>query len=406
MHTAAKRCLAGRNVHTQLARVVPPHARLPSRDTTAAAAQQQPLGPASKSKPDWVKILEEDAAVDEEVAELLKGTDGDPDKIREKMEQKLQSPFGSSPSSTPSTSSSMGPGALSFEARTGSDTPPHITFREMDPFDLWVWLEFVVPPAQREKELLQSTLKSWFVVGKLGGFNSQNLQVGVAAGCESPYWVCLRTCGHGAGKTCVKSSICSMRHLAAVLCGVLLWAGPPTVAGSANLASTAGIFCDISGDNSLHISLTLFGGCHALVVSKLQPALPHPAQHATLVFASGVLWCSMCHADCTLLPMLMLLACPPVVTRCTTTTVMTTASWSMTVRRRAAPSAPSCTPAGAAECAGTLHTLGVPSAQEREQHEPRTCSMYSSCQSSLWCRCRLVGWHASTAALYTCCITP
>lgn len=221
MHTAAKRCVVGHLGRMKLTRAVPPHARLPSRATTAAAApQQQPMGPASKSKPDWVKILEEDAAVDEEVAELLKGTDGDPDKIRAKMEQKLQSPFGSSPSSTASTSSSMGPGAVSFEARTGSDTPPHITFREMDPFDLWVWLEFVVPPAQREKELLQSTLKSWFVVGKLGGFNSQNLQVGVAVGCESPYWVCLRTCRHGAGKAGVKSS--HRQHEAAVLCGVLL----------------------------------------------------------------------------------------------------------------------------------------------------------------------------------------
>lgn len=147
------------------------------------------MGPSpARNKPDWVRILEEDAAVDEEVAELLRGTDGDPDKIRAKMEEKLRSPFGSSggPSSSGSTttgssslnsSSSAGPAELPFEARTGSDTPPHITFKEVDVFDLWVWLEFVVPPAQREKELLQSTLKSWFVVGKLGGFNCQNLQV-------------------------------------------------------------------------------------------------------------------------------------------------------------------------------------------------------------------------------------
>lgn len=144
-----------------------------------AAASRGPLP--AKDKPDWVRILEEDAAVDEEIAELLKDTDGDPDKIRAKMEQKLSSPFGSSgPAATggsSSTSSSMGPAGLPFDARTGSDAPPHITFKEVDPFDLWVWLEFIVPPAQREKELLQSTLKSWFVVGKLGGFNSQNLQV-------------------------------------------------------------------------------------------------------------------------------------------------------------------------------------------------------------------------------------
>jgi hypothetical protein len=144
----------------------------------AAASGRGPLP--AKDKPDWVRILEEDAAVDEEIAELLKDTDGDPEKIRAKMELKLRSPFGSSgpaAATDASSSSGMGPAGLPFEACTGSDAPPHITFKEVDPFDLWVWLEFVVPPAQREKELLQSTLKSWFVVGKLGGFNSQNLQV-------------------------------------------------------------------------------------------------------------------------------------------------------------------------------------------------------------------------------------
>jgi hypothetical protein len=142
------------------------------------------MGPSpAKNKPDWVRILEEDAAVDDEIAELLRGTDGDPEKIRAKMEEKLRSPYGRSSSGSSTVgqaSSSNGAPRVSFETRTGSDAPPHITFQEVDPFDLWVWLEFIIPPAQREKELLQSTLQSWFVVGKLGGFNSQNMQVRMA----------------------------------------------------------------------------------------------------------------------------------------------------------------------------------------------------------------------------------
>jgi hypothetical protein len=105
------------------------------------------------------------------------------------MEAKLNSPFGSGGPAASSSSGSgsggrsaaaAGPAAapgLSFEARTGTDEPPHITFREVDVFDLWVWLEFVAPPGAREQEMLQSTVQSWFVVGKLGGFNSSNLQV-------------------------------------------------------------------------------------------------------------------------------------------------------------------------------------------------------------------------------------
>jgi hypothetical protein len=34
----------------------------------------------------------------------------------------------------------------------------------------------------RERELLENCLQSWFIVGKLGGYNSQNLQVGRPAG--------------------------------------------------------------------------------------------------------------------------------------------------------------------------------------------------------------------------------
>lgn len=117
----------------------------------------------ARSKPEWVRILEEDAAVDEEVAELLQGTNSDPEKIRAKMQAKLATPAGAP--------------EIPFQARTGSDTPPRITFREVDVFDMWVWLELLVPPSEREKELLTSTIKSWFVVGKLGGFNSGNLQV-------------------------------------------------------------------------------------------------------------------------------------------------------------------------------------------------------------------------------------
>eukprot|EP00878_Enallax_costatus_P018782 GHUV01019794.1.p3 GENE.GHUV01019794.1~~GHUV01019794.1.p3 ORF type:complete len:117 (-),score=34.47 GHUV01019794.1:1304-1654(-) len=64
-----------------------------------------------------------------------------------------------------------------FEARTGSAEPPRITFRDVDVFDMWVWIEMLVPPSERERELLQNTVRSWFVVGKLGGYNSGNLQV-------------------------------------------------------------------------------------------------------------------------------------------------------------------------------------------------------------------------------------
>lgn len=39
-------------------------------------------------------------------------------------------------------------------------------------------MEFLDPPVSSEQEMLEGMLKSWFAVGKLGGYNSQNMQVG------------------------------------------------------------------------------------------------------------------------------------------------------------------------------------------------------------------------------------
>lgn len=52
-----------------------------------------------------------------------------------------------------------------------------VQFREFDPFDLWIWLEFSTVPSHREKEYVEEVFNSWFFLGKLGGFDAENLQV-------------------------------------------------------------------------------------------------------------------------------------------------------------------------------------------------------------------------------------
>lgn len=52
-----------------------------------------------------------------------------------------------------------------------------VQFREFDPFDLWIWLEFSNVPSQREQQYVEEVFNSWFFLGKLGGFNAENLQV-------------------------------------------------------------------------------------------------------------------------------------------------------------------------------------------------------------------------------------
>ncbi len=52
-----------------------------------------------------------------------------------------------------------------------------VQFGEFNPFDLWIWLEFSTVPSKSEKRYVEEVFNSWFYLGKLGGFNAENLQV-------------------------------------------------------------------------------------------------------------------------------------------------------------------------------------------------------------------------------------
>ena len=52
-----------------------------------------------------------------------------------------------------------------------------VQFREFNPFDLWIWLEFTTVPSIVEKQYIEEVFNSWFYLGKLGAFNAENLQV-------------------------------------------------------------------------------------------------------------------------------------------------------------------------------------------------------------------------------------
>ncbi|MEA5508307.1 DUF3531 family protein [Crocosphaera sp. UHCC 0190] len=52
-----------------------------------------------------------------------------------------------------------------------------VQFREFNPFDLWIWLEFETTPSPMEQQYVEEVFNSWFYLGKLGAFNAENLQV-------------------------------------------------------------------------------------------------------------------------------------------------------------------------------------------------------------------------------------
>ena len=61
-----------------------------------------------------------------------------------------------------------------------------IQFREFNSFDLWIWLGFETVLSEQEKQYLEEVFDSWFFLGKLGGFNAENMQV-QEAGYELSY---------------------------------------------------------------------------------------------------------------------------------------------------------------------------------------------------------------------------
>ena len=52
-----------------------------------------------------------------------------------------------------------------------------VRFREVDPFNCWIWLRLAEPLTEAEKPYLTEVFDSWYYLGKLGGFNAENLQV-------------------------------------------------------------------------------------------------------------------------------------------------------------------------------------------------------------------------------------
>ncbi|MEM9002055.1 MAG: DUF3531 family protein [Cyanobacteria bacterium P01_F01_bin.86] len=52
-----------------------------------------------------------------------------------------------------------------------------VQFRECDFFNLWIWLSFATIPSVMEQQYVDEIFSSWFFIGKLGGFNAENLQV-------------------------------------------------------------------------------------------------------------------------------------------------------------------------------------------------------------------------------------
>ncbi|KAL4437358.1 hypothetical protein ABPG75_004497 [Micractinium tetrahymenae] len=124
--------------------------------------RRRALVAAAADKPDWLRDLEETAHLDEVSARLLAGANGKPEVVQQRMRDELDAVHA----------------RIMGTKYGGEDAPVDVSFRSpVDQFSLWIWLELYRPPTAGDMELLQEVLNSWFLVGRLGGYNSTNLQV-------------------------------------------------------------------------------------------------------------------------------------------------------------------------------------------------------------------------------------
>ncbi|XP_022749904.1 uncharacterized protein LOC111299148 [Durio zibethinus] len=100
---------------------------------------------------------------DPEFAEILGSCLDDPQKARSKMEERLRKKRNKI-----------------LHTKTGSGTPMKVKFNKFDFSNSYIWFEFCNAPLEKDISLICDTIRSWHIIGRLGGCNSMNMQLSQA----------------------------------------------------------------------------------------------------------------------------------------------------------------------------------------------------------------------------------
>ncbi|XP_021742048.1 uncharacterized protein LOC110708262 [Chenopodium quinoa] len=103
---------------------------------------------------------EKDYDRDPEFAEILGNCLDDPDTAQSKMEERLRKKKNKI-----------------LQVKTGSGSPMKVTFNKFDFTNSYIWFEFYNSPLQKDVSLICDVIRSWHIIGRLGGCNSLNMQL-------------------------------------------------------------------------------------------------------------------------------------------------------------------------------------------------------------------------------------
>ncbi|XP_020080242.1 uncharacterized protein LOC109703914 isoform X1 [Ananas comosus] len=103
---------------------------------------------------------EKDYDRDPELAEILGSCFDDPQKAQARVEERIRRKRGKI-----------------LHAKTGSATPMEVIFNKFGFSNSYIWFEFYHAPLPKDISLICDTIRSWHIVGRLGGCNSMNMQL-------------------------------------------------------------------------------------------------------------------------------------------------------------------------------------------------------------------------------------
>ncbi|XAR71163.1 hypothetical protein NMG60_11028297 [Bertholletia excelsa] len=110
--------------------------------------------------PAWAKVLEDACKYDEELRAVLGDSIGNPELMRKRVEERVRTK-----------------GRDFQKSKTGSVLAFKVSFRDFNPVDSYIWFELYGSPSDRDVDLIGSVIQAWYVMGRLGAFNSSNLQL-------------------------------------------------------------------------------------------------------------------------------------------------------------------------------------------------------------------------------------
>ncbi|KAI4364149.1 hypothetical protein MLD38_020279 [Melastoma candidum] len=97
---------------------------------------------------------------DPEFADIVGSFVDDPEKGRSKVEDRLRKKRNKI-----------------LHTKTGSAEPMRVKFNKFDFSNSYIWFEFYNTPLEKDVSLICDTIRSWHIVGRLGGCNSMNMQL-------------------------------------------------------------------------------------------------------------------------------------------------------------------------------------------------------------------------------------